>query len=123
MLCLVYLKLKGTGLTNNQKAICDHFIYIPQYTNKTASLNIAVAGSIIFHHFASNYLNHENFLSSLVWAGYQETPIYHEKFQEQDPEGGRKDPAFQLKVAIHNKPSQNKEEEKDIEGDLNQLFE
>jgi len=40
-------------MTEQQKAICDHFVYIPQYTNKTASLNIAVAGSIIFHHFAS----------------------------------------------------------------------
>jgi len=32
--------------------MCDHFVYIPQYTDKTASLNVAVAGSIIFHHFA-----------------------------------------------------------------------
>ena len=27
-------------------------MYIPQYTDKTASLNVAIAGSIIFHHFA-----------------------------------------------------------------------
>jgi hypothetical protein len=40
-------------------AICDHFVYIPQYTDKTASLNVAIAGSIIFHHFA-------------LWANYQE---------------------------------------------------
>lgn len=51
------------------KQICDFFVYIPQYTNKTASLNVAVAGSIIFHHFA-------------VWAGYEESPIFGEKYQE-----------------------------------------
>lgn len=32
-------------------------------------MNVAVAGSIIFHHFA-------------VWAGYEESPIFGEKFQE-----------------------------------------
>jgi len=39
-------------LIEKHKEICDHFVYIPQYTEKTASLNVAVAGSIIFHHFA-----------------------------------------------------------------------
>ena len=50
---------EGSGLNQNQIDICDHFAYIPQYTDKTASLNVAIAGSIIFHHFA-------------IWAGYQE---------------------------------------------------
>lgn len=50
---------EGSGLNQNQIDICDHFVYIPQYTDKTASLNVAIAGSIIFHHFA-------------IWAGYQE---------------------------------------------------
>ena len=35
-------------------------MYIPQFTEKTASLNVAIAGSIIFHHFG-------------LWAGYQES--------------------------------------------------
>ena len=43
---------EGSGLNANQIAMCDHFVYIPQYTDKTASLNVAIAGSIIFHHFA-----------------------------------------------------------------------
>ena len=50
---------EGSGLNQNQIDICDHFVYIPQYTDKTASLNVAIAGSIIFHHFA-------------LWAGYSE---------------------------------------------------
>lgn len=50
---------EGSGLNANQMAICDHFVYIPQYTDKTASLNVAIAGSIIFHHFA-------------LWAQYKE---------------------------------------------------
>ena len=50
---------EGSGLNQNQIDVCDHFVYIPQYTTKTASLNVAIAGSIIFHHFG-------------LWAGYQE---------------------------------------------------
>ena len=49
---------EGSGLNKNQIDICDHFVYIPQYTEKTASLNVAIAGSIIFHHFA-------------IWANYR----------------------------------------------------
>ena len=59
---------EGEGLIDALKNICDHFVYIPQYTDKTASLNVAVAGSIIFHGFA-------------VWANYKEAPIFGEKFQ------------------------------------------
>ena len=62
---------EGEGLIPALKKICDYFVYIPQYTNKTASLNVSIAGSIIFHHFAS-------------WAGYDETAMIGEKFQ--DPE-------------------------------------
>ena len=68
---LFVLGNEGSGLNNNQIAICDHFVYIPQYTNKTASLNVAVAGSIIFHHFA-------------LWAGYKEHTIVGNKFEEGD---------------------------------------
>ncbi|KAL4494977.1 hypothetical protein ABPG72_015677 [Tetrahymena utriculariae] len=61
---------EGAGLIEAHKKICDHFVYIPQYTNKTASLNVSCAASIIFHHFA-------------LWAGYQESQIFGEKFQDQ----------------------------------------
>lgn len=50
---------EGSGLNQKQIEMCHQFVYIPQYTDKTASLNVAIAGSIIFHHFA-------------LWAGYQE---------------------------------------------------
>jgi len=52
-------------------AVCDSFVYIPQYTEKTASLNVAIAGSIIFHHFA-------------LWAGYKEQKRVGFKFDQSD---------------------------------------
>lgn len=39
--------------------LCDRFVYIPQYGAGTASLNVAVAASIVLHHYA-------------VWAGHPE---------------------------------------------------
>ncbi len=62
---------EGEGLIDALKNICDQFVYIPQYTDKTASLNVAVAGSIIFHGFA-------------VWSNYKEAPIFGEKYQNLD---------------------------------------
>jgi tRNA G18 (ribose-2'-O)-methylase SpoU len=58
---------EGTGLTPQQKEICDQFVYIPHYTDKTASLNVAVAGSIVFHHFA-------------LWANFKEAKFIGEKY-------------------------------------------
>lgn len=49
------------------KDICTQFVYIPHYTEKTASLNVAIATSICLQRFTS-------------WAGYVEAPIYGEKF-------------------------------------------
>lgn len=40
------------GCVCDQIAACDQFTYIQQYTKATASLNVAVAGSIVLHHFA-----------------------------------------------------------------------
>ena len=67
---------EGTGLNVNQKEICDHFVYIPQYTEKTASLNVAIAGSIVMEHFA-------------VWACFTEKPQKGEKYvtDEEMPKG------------------------------------
>jgi tRNA(Leu) C34 or U34 (ribose-2'-O)-methylase TrmL len=65
---LFLLGNEGQGMNNKQKDLCgDNLVYIPQYTEKTASLNVACAGTIIFHHFA-------------LWAGYQETVVTEEKF-------------------------------------------
>lgn len=43
---------EGHGMTPQQKKICDGFVYIKQYGAGTASLNVAVASSIVMHEFA-----------------------------------------------------------------------
>mmetsp|Transcript_66102 Transcript_66102/g.123302 ORF Transcript_66102/g.123302 Transcript_66102/m.123302 type:complete len:242 (-) Transcript_66102:20-745(-) len=58
---------EGEGMSSSQQAICDFFVYIPQYTGATASLNVAVAGAIVLHHFA-------------LWAGMSEQAREGEKF-------------------------------------------
>ena len=58
---------QGHGLTEQQKAICDGYVYIPQYGSGTASLNVSVAASIVMHHFA-------------LWAQYDERAREGEKF-------------------------------------------
>merc|ERR1711953_1010392 len=58
---------EGAGMTDAQRAICDFFVYIPQHSGATASLNVAIAGSIVLHHFA-------------VWAGMKEHDRKGEKF-------------------------------------------
>lgn len=62
---------EGDGLSETQKGVCDKFVYIPHYGNGTASLNVTVAASIVFHHFA-------------VWAKYAERPRVGEKFLVED---------------------------------------
>ncbi|CAH0490412.1 unnamed protein product [Peronospora farinosa] len=43
---------EGSGMNAAQVAICDDFVYIPQYGGGTASLNVTVAASIILQSFA-----------------------------------------------------------------------
>ncbi|KAG7387172.1 hypothetical protein PHYBOEH_008346 [Phytophthora boehmeriae] len=43
---------EGSGMNSAQVAICDDFVYIPQYGGGTASLNVTVAASIILQSFA-----------------------------------------------------------------------
>lgn len=43
---------EGTGMNEQQLEACDSFVYIPQYSGATASLNVATATGIVFHHFA-----------------------------------------------------------------------
>ena len=66
-----FLGNQGTGLLPVHRQLCDFFVYIPQYTEKTASLNVSVAAGIIFHHFA-------------LWAGFKESKVYGEKYQLQE---------------------------------------
>ena len=44
---------EGDGLSEKLMSYCDRFVYIPQYGDGTASLNVTVAGSIVLHNFAS----------------------------------------------------------------------
>ncbi len=44
---------EGQGLSERQMSLCDSFVYIPQHGQGTASLNVAVACSIVLHHFAT----------------------------------------------------------------------
>ncbi|GIL60987.1 hypothetical protein Vafri_15392, partial [Volvox africanus] len=62
---------EGQGLSERQMALCDGFLYIPQHGAGTASLNVAVAASIVLHHFA-------------VWAGYPEREREGFKFKVAD---------------------------------------
>ncbi|TDH74357.1 hypothetical protein CCR75_001440 [Bremia lactucae] len=45
-------KRVGAGMNSAQMAICDQFVYIPQYGGGTASLNVTVAASIVLQRFA-----------------------------------------------------------------------
>jgi tRNA C32,U32 (ribose-2'-O)-methylase TrmJ len=58
---------EGTGLNERQLRVCDSFVYIPQYGVGTASLNVAVAASIVLHQYAT-------------WAGYEERSRHGYKF-------------------------------------------
>ena len=49
------------GLTDAQKALCDGFVYVPQFGNGTASLNVAAATAIALHEAAT-------------WRGAPEAP-------------------------------------------------
>ena len=42
---------EGMGLNQKQKELCDQYVFIEQYSNKTGSLNVSIAASIIFYHF------------------------------------------------------------------------
>jgi tRNA C32,U32 (ribose-2'-O)-methylase TrmJ len=40
---------EGDGLSQAQMDACRHFVRIPQYGSGTASLNVAVAASVVLH--------------------------------------------------------------------------
>ncbi|CAM9640906.1 unnamed protein product [Ectocarpus sp. 12 AP-2014] len=42
----------GSGMSEQQKACCDSFVYISQHGGGTASLNVTVAASIVLHRYA-----------------------------------------------------------------------
>lgn len=63
---------EGTGMNEQQLEACDSFVYIPQYSGATASLNVATATGIVFHHFA-------------LWADKPQQPIQGYKFVVDPP--------------------------------------
>lgn len=58
---------EGEGMTEQQKAICDGFVYVRQHGPGTASLNVAVTASIVMHHYS-------------MWAKYPERERAGEKY-------------------------------------------
>ena len=44
---------EGDGLHQREIDVCDSFVYIPHHGGGTASLNVTVAASIIFHQFSA----------------------------------------------------------------------
>eukprot|EP00967_Tisochrysis_lutea_P106964 scaffold164487_cov29-Tisochrysis_lutea.AAC.2 len=58
---------EGQGLTPPQLAVCDEFVYVPQHSPATASLNVNAACAIVLHHFAT-------------WAAFPEAPREGAKF-------------------------------------------
>ena len=63
---------EGTGMNEQQLSACDSFVFIPQYSGATASLNVATATGIVFHHFA-------------LWAGKKEQQREGFKFVVEEP--------------------------------------
>eukprot|EP00962_Isochrysis_galbana_P013791 scaffold3930_cov116-Isochrysis_galbana.AAC.1 len=63
---------EGHGLTPPQLAACDDFVYIPQHTSATASLNVNAACAVVLHHFAT-------------WAQFAEAPRDGFKFVTEPP--------------------------------------
>ena len=72
-------------MTEQQKAVCDGFVYIKQYGPGTASLNVAVAASIVMHNFS-------------IWANFPERTRTGEKFDvaERPPRTSKQGVAYGL---------------------------
>ena len=80
-------------MTEKQMTLCDRFVYIPHFGGGTASLNVTVAASIIFHRFAE-------------WAGYAERERSGQKFvvpPRQFKNGAETDDDFALQNARREK--------------------
>ena len=63
---------EGQGLTPQQIEACEQFVYIPQHSDATASLNVNAACAVVLHHFA-------------MWAALPEAPREGFKFDVAAP--------------------------------------
>lgn len=66
---------EGTGLDQKYINLCDYLVHIPLHGVGTASLNVAIAGSIVFHHFG-------------IWARFAESSRQGAKYLVQGERGG-----------------------------------
>lgn len=83
-------------------------MYIPQYTSKTASLNVTTAASIVMHRFA-------------CWAKYQEQETFGEKFQDPAKEKEEYDEMIlRLRESAALKKLKTSEQSKNTENESNQ---
>ena len=62
---------EGQGLTPAQLEACEQFVYIPQHSGATASLNVNAACAVVLHHFAQ-------------WAELPEAPREGYKYNVDD---------------------------------------
>ena len=86
-------------MNSKQIAMCDHFVYIPQYSCGTASLNVNVAASIVMHHFST-------------WAGYEEAPREKDraKFVVESFETGKGKERTEEELALRSEREKRREE-------------
>ena len=66
---------EGSGIPLAHRPLCDSFVYVPQFGDATASLNVTVATSIVLHEFAG-------------WAAYTEARREGEKYVVRAPLAG-----------------------------------
>ena len=100
---------QGAGMNERQLAMCDQFVYIPQFGHGTASLNVNVAASIVMEHFSS-------------WAGYEEAPRETDraKFVVDSFETGkdRERTEEELQLAQERKKKQQEDVDYSLDGNL-----
>lgn len=56
---LIIIGEEGVGITPETLALCDRFVFIPQW-GSVRSMNAAVAGSIAMNHFVTEYVKKNN---------------------------------------------------------------
>jgi tRNA C32,U32 (ribose-2'-O)-methylase TrmJ len=83
---------EGDGLSDAQKAICDGFVYIKQHGPGTASLNVAVAASLVMHHFSlwANYPTRKRVGEKYLVEAQKPTRTHKRGMVGEDPETVRR---------------------------------
>ena len=89
---------EGHGLSEKERKFIDRYVYIPHHGNGTASLNVTVASSIIFQHYAT-------------WAGYDEIVFEGQKMVVDPPKVKTEPDANDLQIRAERKAKQETQEE------------